>query len=276
MTELKEYNQKRDFGATLEPKGQSEPNITTQSALRYVIQRHWARREHYDFRLEWNGVLLSWAVPKGPSYNPAEKRLAVMVEDHPLEYRNFEGTIPQGEYGGGTVMLWDEGWWQPLGDVEQGRAKGSLKFLLKGARLKGKWALVRLAASKDGKNNWLLLKEKDDYAKDTAGIEHFADSIRTGRTKEEIEQGSATKAISNPFDSASVQLAQLAAAPPKENGWIYEIKYDGYRILAYLEQGKVRLLSRNNNDLSHRFGNIVAVLSSFFLAKRLCWTESWL
>ncbi len=276
MAELKEYNQKRDFGATLEPKGQSEPNITTQSALRYVIQRHWARREHYDFRLEWNGVLLSWAVPKGPSYNPAEKRLAVMVEDHPLEYRNFEGTIPQGEYGGGTVMLWDEGWWQPLGDVEQGRAKGSLKFLLKGARLKGKWALVKLAGSKDGKNNWLLLKEKDDYAKDIAGIEHFADSIRTGRTKEEIEQGATAKTISNPFDSASVQLAQLAATPPKEDGWVYEIKYDGYRILAYLEQGKVRLLSRNNNDLSHRFGNIVSALSSFFLAKRWCWTESWL
>lgn len=270
MAELKDYNQKRDFKVTSEPEGQGQPNITADSALRYVIQRHWASREHYDFRLEWNGVLHSWAVPKGPSYNPKEKRLAVMVEDHPLEYRNFEGTIPQGEYGGGTVMLWDEGWWQPLGDVEQGLAKGSLKFLLKGARLKGKWALVRLADAKAGKNNWLLIKEKDEHMQDSAGIEQFEDSIRTGRTKEEIETGSLSREISNPFELADIQLAKLASVPPQGNDWLYEIKYDGYRIIAYLAQGKVKLLSRNNNELSHRFKGIVQALSSFFLTERWC------
>ncbi len=270
MTELKDYNQKRDFDITTEPKGQSQPNITAQAELRYVIQHHWSRREHYDFRLEWNGVLLSWAIPKGPSYNPNEKRLAVMVEEHPLEYRNFEGKIPQGEYGGGTVMLWDEGWWQPFGDVEQGLAKGSLKFVLKGARLKGKWALVKLADNKDGKNNWLLFKEKDDYAKDNTGIEQFTNSIRTGRTKEEIEQGAEFQTMHNPFDIASVQLAKLATAPPKDNGWIYEIKYDGYRILAFIEQGKAKLLSRNNNDLTYRFPSIAQALASFFLQERWC------
>lgn len=115
-----------------------------REGLRFVVQHHLARRDHYDFRLEWDGALLSWAVPKGPSYNTRDKRLAVQVEDHPLEYRNFEGTIPKGEYGGGVVMLWDEGYWEPDGNVDDGLRAGMLKFVLKGRRLKGKWALVRL------------------------------------------------------------------------------------------------------------------------------------
>ena len=141
---LKEYNQKRDFKKTGEPEGLTVKKA--QKRLRFVVQHHIARRDHYDFRLEWNGVLLSWAVPKGLSYNPRDKRLAVMVEDHPLEYRNFEGTIPKGEYGGGTVMLWDEGFWEPQFDVKNGLKEGSLKIILYGKRLKGKWALIRLKA----------------------------------------------------------------------------------------------------------------------------------
>ena len=137
MAGLDEYNQKRKFEKTMEPEG--EP-VDSADGLRFVVQHHMARRDHYDFRLEWGGVLLSWAVPKGPSYDTKDKRLAVRVENHPLEYRNFEGTIPKGEYGGGTVMLWDEGLWEPFMNVEDGLRDGALKFVLKGRRLKGKWA----------------------------------------------------------------------------------------------------------------------------------------
>ncbi|UWG96572.1 non-homologous end-joining DNA ligase [Dehalobacter sp. DCM] len=184
---LTEYNRKRNFDRTLEPEGISE---MPRESLRFVVQHHLARRDHYDFRLEWDGTLLSWAVPKGPSYDTRDKRLAVHVEDHPLEYRNFEGTIPKGEYGGGVVMLWDEGYWEPHGDVAEGLGAGMLKFVLKGQRLKGKWALVRLKGKKDEKQeNWLLLKEKDEHAAGSDGVSEFTTSIRTGRTMEEIEAG---------------------------------------------------------------------------------------
>ncbi|HRR89724.1 MAG TPA: DNA polymerase ligase N-terminal domain-containing protein, partial [Eubacteriales bacterium] len=135
---LDEYNKKRDFKVTAEPKGKPKKS---RRRLRFVVQHHLARRDHYDFRLEWQGALLSWAIPKGPSMDPRDKRLAVRVEDHPLDYRNFEGTIPKGEYGGGTVMLWDEGFWEPLSEPEAGLKEGALKFVLKGERLKGSWAL---------------------------------------------------------------------------------------------------------------------------------------
>ncbi|MDD4122172.1 MAG: DNA polymerase ligase N-terminal domain-containing protein, partial [Eubacteriales bacterium] len=165
---LEEYNKKRDFDKTGEPEGEMSK---TGKSLRFVVQHHLARNDHYDLRLEWDGTLLSWAVPKGPSYNTGQKRLAVQVEEHPLEYINFEGTIPKGEYGGGVVMLWDEGSWEPYKDVDEGLSEGALKFVLKGKRLKGKWALVRLKAKTDGtSNNWLLIKEKDEYAKISDGI----------------------------------------------------------------------------------------------------------
>lgn len=165
---LDEYRRKRDFERTLEPEGHTEQ---PEEGLRFVIQHHMARKEHYDLRLEWGGALLSWAVPKGPSYSTKDKRLAVQVEDHPLEYRHFEGTIPKGEYGGGTVMIWDEGTWEPTGEVEAGLRDGSFKFALHGRRLKGKWALVRLKAKEgETKDNWLLLKEKDSYARESDGI----------------------------------------------------------------------------------------------------------
>jgi len=173
--DLKEYNQKRNFERTLEPEGVAD---YSEEGLRFVVQHHMARKEHYDFRLEWAGVLLSWAVPKGPSYKTGNKRLAVHVEDHPLEYRNFEGTIPKGEYGGGVVMIWDEGFWEPYGNVEEGLREGALKFVLKGRRLKGKWALIRIKGKTEkAEDNWLLLKEKDEYVKDSDGISEYVTSI---------------------------------------------------------------------------------------------------
>lgn len=179
MMKLKKYNEKRNFNKTKEPIGKKE---VSKRKLRFVVQHHLSRKEHYDFRLEWNGTLISFAIPKGPSYNPNNKRLAIHVEDHPLAYRNFEGTIPKGEYGGGTVMVWDEGFWTPIENAEKSFKNGSIKFLLFGKRLKGKWTLVKF---KD--NNWLLIKEKDDlFLFDN--INEFQTSIKTGRTMEEIEK----------------------------------------------------------------------------------------
>jgi len=256
--ELNEYNQKRNFATTLEPEGITE---VAQEGLRYVVQHHLARGDHYDFRLEWDGALLSWAVPKGPSYNTRDKRLAVRVEEHPLEYRHFEGTIPKGQYGGGVVMLWDEGYWEPKGDVEDGLRDGMLKFVLKGKRLKGKWALVRLKAKAGEKQaNWLLLKEKDEYVKTDALISEFTTSITTGRSMMEIEKGEDEKITSNPFSSTGVQLAQLVDTPPKGEDWLYEMKYDGYRILAYIEDNSVRLITRNGKDYTARFQDVATSL----------------
>lgn len=257
-TKLSEYNQKRNFDRTFEPEGKTEDS---EESLRFVVQHHLARKDHYDLRLEWNEVLLSWAVPKGPSYDTKDKRLAVQVEDHPLEYRNFEGTIPKGEYGGGVVMLWDEGFWEPYGNVEEGLREGMLKFVLKGKRLKGKWALVRLKAKAgETKDNWLLLKEKDEYVKDIDGISEFDTSIRTGRTMKEIEEGEDEKVIRNPFSKVDVQLAKLVNAVPEGEDWLYELKYDGYRIIAFVEGNSVRLVTRNGNDYIKRFHEVATSL----------------
>ena len=152
---LERYHKKRNFEVTPEPKGEVRRRA---NKLAYVIQKHAASRLHYDFRLEWNGVLLSWAVPKGPSLDPSVKRLAMPVEDHPLEYGGFEGVIPEGEYGGGTVMVWDRGTWEPELDVEEGLRKGDLKFTLHGEKLKGSWVLVKT------KLGWLLIKHRDEFA----------------------------------------------------------------------------------------------------------------
>lgn len=180
MANLKRYNEKRNFNKTKEPIGKIE---TSPNKLRFCVQHHMARREHYDFRLEWKGTLKSWAVPKGPSYNTMDKRLAVEVEDHPLSYRNFEGTIPKGEYGGGIVMLWDEGFWEPLGNPTKDFQNGSIKFVLYGSRLRGRWTLVRYK-----EDNWLLIKEKDNVFLYN-NIEEYTTSIKTGRTMEEITNG---------------------------------------------------------------------------------------
>lgn len=256
--QLNEYNQKRNFDVTLEPEGKTE---NTDESLKYVIQHHLARRDHYDLRLEWNGVLLSWAVPKGPSYNTRDKRLAVQVEDHPLEYRNFEGTIPKGEYGGGVVMLWDEGYWEPYGNVDESLSEGMLKFILKGKRLKGKWALVKLKAKAgDTKDNWLFLKENDEYVKAEDGISEMTTSIRTGRTMAEIETGQEEKITRNPFSSVDVQLAKLVKTVPEGEDYLYEMKYDGYRIVSFVEGNSVNLVTRNNNDYTKRFYDIASSL----------------
>ena len=176
---LKEYNQKRDFNKTSEPKGKKEKSSKKHV---FVVQHHIARKDHYDFRLEWGGVLKSWAVPKGPSYNPKNKRLAVMVEDHPLSYRDFEGVIPKGEYGAGVVMLWDYGTWELVDGKRLDLKKGLIKFKLHGKRLKGLWTLVLMSD-----NNWLLIKDQDEYHLYDDILE-FNTSIKSGKTMEEIKE----------------------------------------------------------------------------------------
>ena len=190
---LSAYRGKRDFTKTAEPAG--DHRVAPSSRLRFVVQRHAARRLHYDLRLEWNGVFKSWAVARGPSLDPADKRLAVEVEDHPLDYGDFEGTIPAGEYGGGTVQLWDRGYWTPEGALttEQALAKGDLKFTLEGARLKGSFVLVRMKGDRFGgkKNNWLLIKHRDASAKPGDADALLADdrSVASGRTMAQIAKG---------------------------------------------------------------------------------------
>jgi bifunctional non-homologous end joining protein LigD len=192
---LVKYRQKRDFKKTAEPQGSLRP--TRKRTLRFVVQKHAASHLHFDFRLELDGVMKSWAVPKGPSYDPSVKRLAMEVEDHPIEYNTFEGTIPKGEYGGGTVMLWDRGTYQsPSGDVDElrdGYARGDLKFVLSGKRLRGSWVLVRIRRPGSGdKPQWLLIKHRDEYADALRGRDVVAEevtSVTTGRTMEEIAGG---------------------------------------------------------------------------------------
>jgi len=191
---LTEYQKKRDFTRTLEPKGKSP---VKRSTLAFVIQKHAARNLHFDLRLELDGVMKSWAVPKGPSRDPAVKRLAMQVEDHPVEYNSFEGTIPAGEYGGGTVMLWDQGtytFWEedpdPVERLREGYAKGDFKFELRGKRLQGTWVLVRLKRGDPDKPQWLLIKHRDQFAKPGSEIvEEEVTSVATGRTMDEITAG---------------------------------------------------------------------------------------
>ena len=228
---LKEYNKKRNFKSTLEPEGKLKKN----KSLRFVIQYHQARAKHYDFRLEFNGVLLSWAVPKGLSLNPKDKRLAVHVEDHPVSYIDFEGIIPKGNYGAGTVEIFDKGNYAPLEDFQKGLKKGHIKFVLIGEKFKGGWSLLRI---KD--NHWLMIKIDDEFA-----------------TTKKIKKQKL------PFKTSSIQLATLTNEIPKGKNWIFEIKYDGYRILSYVENGKVKMLSRNNVDYTKKFKNLVDILKQF-------------
>ena len=191
MSSLSKYNAKRNFNKTKEPMGKRSKKT---KKLRFCIQHHIARKDHYDLRLEWNGVLISWAVPKGPSYNPKDKRLAIKVEDHPIDYRNFEGTIPKGEYGGGTVMLWDKGYWEPIKGYKPNFKEGPIKFILKGSRLKGIWTLVKL---KNNDTSWLLIKDKDEYNL-YDDINEFNTSIKTERTMDEIKDNIKHIEITNP------------------------------------------------------------------------------
>jgi bifunctional non-homologous end joining protein LigD len=193
---LAEYKARRDFAKTPEPKAKRK----RAKGNRFVIQKHAATRTHFDFRLEKDGVLKSWAVTKGPSLDPHEKRLAVRTEDHPLEYGGFEGVIPKGEYGGGPVMIWDRGTWEPIGDPDEGLAKGDLKFRLHGERLNGDFVLVRMKKDRTGgkRENWLLIKKRDDYAGD--GNEPTQDldtSVKSGRTMDQILTGDSAIWTSN-------------------------------------------------------------------------------
>ena len=212
---LEEYKRKRDFTRTSEP-GPGRVRIRERK-LSYLIQKHDATRLHYDFRLELDGVLLSWAVTKGPSLNPADKRLAVRTEDHPLSYGSFEGTIPEGEYGGGPVMLWDNGWWEPEGDPRAGLKKGHLGFILHGERLKGRWNLIRMRGE-GKKENWLLIKEDDEEASRRANsefLEGLSFSVTTGRSMEEIADGKTAKRTkaSAVRKATTVPAAEAAAKP---------------------------------------------------------------
>jgi len=301
-TGLKTYRAKRRFDVTAEPKG----TVARKRGHAFVIQKHAARRLHYDLRLELDGVMKSWAVTRGPSLVPGEKRLAVQVEDHPIAYNKFEGTIPQGEYGGGTVMIWDRGRWEPENDPRKGLAKGHLAFRLDGKKLGGGWHLVRMHRRQGEKReNWLLIKQHDEAersAKDPDILEAEPLSVATGRSMEQIAKGPKREWHSNSTRSSKPKklpqtrvraaelrpirkiangndgdlhaapkaalpafvtpcLASLADKAPDSGNWVHEIKFDGYRVQARLELGKVKLLTRKGLDWTKKFPTVAAAVA---------------
>ena len=301
---LETYRKKRNFAATAEPQGATQLGDSNL----FVVQKHDATRLHYDFRLALDGVLKSWAVTRGPSLHPGEKRLAVAVEDHPLEYADFEGTIAKGEYGGGAVIVWDNGTWSPLGDARKGLKKGHLEFELHGRKLNGRWHLVRMHGKPGEKReNWLLIKGDDEFARaaDQADIlEERPESINTGRTIDQLKGeppgwSSKTGKIETPESASGAaakpsarglarnsgtaparkvarksaivgvskaplpgfvqpMLATLTKSPPTGDRWLHEIKFDGYRLQAHIENGAVTLWTRGGLDWTHKFGAAVA------------------
>jgi bifunctional non-homologous end joining protein LigD len=329
---LAAYRKKRDFKKTAEPKGHVSPRKpAAKGSLLYIIQKHDASRLHYDFRLELDGVLKSWAVPKGPSLDPSDKRLAVEVEDHPLEYGSFEGLIPQGEYGGGTVLLWDRGSWEPEEDPHDGLRTGKLKFTLHGEKLHGSWALIRKAPIDTGrgpvKNQWLLIKHRDEAAR---GHDEFditaaeTKSVTSGRDLDQIaddgdrvwsskngeqkvkagnrkkfdanDHKSAQKAAAGKLSAKSagngkaargvtknsrsrsraalpkhvqVQLATLVEAPPVGNAWVHEIKFDGYRMLSFVDGSDIRWETRNDLDWTARLPELTRVVAELGLRRAI-------
>ena len=282
---LEEYNKKRKFDDTPEPEGEVQKN---DGKLIFVIQRHSASRLHYDFRLEMDGVLKSWAVPKGPSLNPQDKRLAMMTEDHPYSYKDFEGTIPEGNYGGGEVEIWDSGTYEPLEKVE-GKSddlimrhelhKESLKFVLHGKKLKGEFALVKIKNSKDG-NAWLLIKHKDKFALDEYDSEEHVPKKSKVTLREENRPSK--KKVKTPAkesktfrnytpaligekklkDFIKPMLAQSEEKAFDHKDWVFEIKWDGYRAVADLREKEIQLYSRNGLSYSDKFSKIVRALES--------------
>jgi bifunctional non-homologous end joining protein LigD len=290
---LETYRKKRDFSRTAEPRGRQK----RRKGYSFVVQKHDARRLHYDFRLELDGVLLSWAVPKGPSLDPGVKRLAMQTEDHPLEYGDFEGVIPEGEYGGGTVLLWDRGTWKPEGDPQEMLRRGRINFELQGEKLHGGFHLVRTAGragkgKADGRQ-WLLFKSKDAAARPgtDAQVLDAGSSVTSGRDLEAIAADpdhvwtskraatrprAARRSTAAPLrletpagaqraalpDFIEPQLATLASTAPEGQEWLHEIKLDGYRILARIEQGRAQLLSRRGHDWSSRLPSIASALGA--------------
>ena len=265
---LETYQSMRDFDATPEPKGRKRKSAGDPV---FVIQKHDATRLHYDLRLEMDGVLKSWAVTRGPSLVPGEKRLAVHVEDHPMDYGSFEGTIPAGQYGAGTVIVWDRGTWTPVFDAAKGFAKGHLEFELKGEKLTGRWHLIRMRGKpREKRENWLLIKGEDSGARDETAPDILVErpeSVKTGRLIEEVAGKSTPKARArkaSPKPAAAMpeflppMLASLVKATPSDDRWLHEIKFDGYRIQAHLKDGKVRLFTRSGRDWTDRFGDSLA------------------
>jgi bifunctional non-homologous end joining protein LigD len=301
--QLARYRSMRDFHITAEPSGSTKSH-KNENGTKYpfCIQKHAASHLHYDFRLGWNGVLKSWAVAKGPSYVVADKRLAVQVEDHPMEYGGFEGIIPAGQYGGGTVMLWDQGTWEPqpaYPDVDAGLRDGSLKFILHGQKLQGKWALIRMKPRpRETKPAWLLIKEHDPFERPPSSLaitDEAPNSVVTGRTLDQIAASQDhvwnskdtrsgdqawfrqdSKSPPNPGESSPTlpslthlpteaqptfippQLAQQADTPPANDGWLHELKLDGYRIQARKSHGQTKLLTRTGLDWTHRMSDLAA------------------
>jgi bifunctional non-homologous end joining protein LigD len=301
MDPLAKYNAKRDFTKTAEPAGE----LAEQPGYSFMVQKHDATRLHYDFRLELDGVLKSWAVTRGPSPNPDDKRLAVRTEDHPLSYATFEGTIPKGEYGGGTVMLWDRGTWvpHPGKDPSTTIQEGHLHFTLEGERMKGEWIMIRLKP-RDGDRgeNWLLRKVEDMHSGASGDlVETYVTSVATGRTMNEIAEGKpvqeaapekapakklqtakaapavTTKPVAKkaPAKAATLpafrdpQLATLVDAVPAGAGWLHEVKYDGYRCLLSVAGGKARTFTRSGQDWSDKFAPIVAAAEKLGLPAAL-------
>ncbi|HTM48074.1 MAG TPA: DNA ligase D [Bryobacteraceae bacterium] len=276
---LKEYARKRTFTQTPEPAPKA-PEVTPAGNF-YCVQRHHATRLHYDFRLEVNGALVSWAVPKGPTLSPAEKRLAMHVEDHPLDYGNFEGTIPAGNYGAGSVMLWDRGTFETLGDLpaQAQLDRGDFKFRLHGEKLKGEFAIVRMKNRGKG-NEWLLLKKKDAFADPEYDAEQHDRSVLTGRTQEEIARGMAAVesaagskhsypkgAVKAPMpENITPMKGTLAASPPRGDGWLYEIKWDGVRAICMIANGAVRMVSRSGKSCERQYPEL-SVLPHFVDAR---------
>ncbi len=302
---LRDYKAKRNFAKTQEPTGDASKGAKSGRGS-FVVQKHDATRLHYDFRIELDGVLKSWAVTKGPSNNPADKRLAVRVEDHPLDYGSFEGTIPEGEYGGGTVMLWDRGTWEPIGDPHEGLESGDLKLRLYGERMKGEYVLVHMKGrdtkrrNAPNRENWLLIKHRDNHARDKNTLTtRFTRSIETGRdfrgiaagTKPVKKTGVPAEAVwhSEPENAEkidktqksskakpdktpafrSVQLATLVDSVPAGENWLFEMKYDGYRCLAAVAGDSVRLYTRNGLDWTEQFGALVAPLQKLKIGSAL-------
>ena len=256
--DLSVYRAKRDFSKTAEPSGRT--CAPPSPRLRFVIQKHAARRLHYDLRLEFAGVFKSWAVAKGPSLDPADKRLAIEVEDHPLDYGDFEGTIPSGEYGGGTVQLWDRGYWIPEGGRSPQEAfdSGDLKFTLEGTRLGGSWVLVRMRGNRYGgkRTNWLLIKHRDADAKpgDADGLLEEDRSIASGRTLAQIAAAPPEPVVATKFPAfVEPQLAKLVDQPPQGARWAHEIKLDGYRVQLRVSQGRSVIRTRTGLDWTERF-----------------------
>ena len=292
---LEAYRSKRNFAATAEPRGRAR----LESSDIFVVQKHDATRLHYDFRLALDGVLKSWAVTRGPSLVPGEKRLAVAVEDHPLEYADFEGTIAEGEYGGGSVIVWDRGAWTPIGDPHKGLKKGQLDFELHGQKLNGRWHLVRMRAKpREKRENWLLIKGDDEFARPAGEadiLDERPESVKTGRSIDDlagespgwssmtgkIEKANGVRAAAKPaargrkrtasnrpaFEGAAEapmpgfvepMSATLVKSPPPGNRWLHEIKFDGYRLQARIEDGRVSFWTRSGLDWTATFGDGVA------------------